>query len=220
VRSARFDSKQIVEPYTDVLAYAGANDIVQTHLEEVGLTDLTEQTLPAAFTRTAAAVPDNLFVDVTKLPDSPVAGRPFAFGNPQGGTPAQQVTLNFGGPADVRWDFAGSSLARSEAGTPSVDQAGNALVANNVLVLVIDVLHSQSLFDAAGNPSPDFKFGRGGVAHLFREGRVITGVWTVAPGGIRLRTTTGRRMKLAIGRTWVEWVPSQAGDVKGTVTFS
>ncbi|MGH2806776.1 MAG: DUF3048 domain-containing protein [Actinomycetota bacterium] len=219
VRSARFDSKQIVEPFTNSLAYSGANDIVQAHLDEVGLVDFTEQTALTAFSRTTEPAPDNLYVDVTKLPNTPVVGRPYRFGKPQGGTAAQQVTLNFGGTGTVQWQFTEGRWVRSESGVTSVDRVGNPIEANNVLVQVIDVLHSRSLFDAAGNPSPDFKFGRGGVAHLFREGRVITGVWTVSPGFIRLRTTTGKRLRLAIGRTWVEMVPSQAGDLKGTVSF-
>lgn len=220
VRSARFDSTQILRPYTKALAYSGANAIVQAHLVNKGIIASTEASAPTAFTRSAAPAPNNLFVDTTKVRATPIAGRPFRFGKLQRGAAVGRVTLNFGGSSNVQWLASGKKWLRFEDAVASTGASGKRLAADNVLVQVVDVMNSQSLFDAAGNPSPDFKLPRGGVAYLFRNSKVIRGTWTLVRGQPKFKNAAGKAFNFRVGRTWVEIVPSQAGDVKGTVTYS
>ena len=220
VRSARFDATQMLRPFTKAFAYSGANAIVQMHLMNKGIIASTEATTPTAFTRTTAPAPDNLFVDTTKVRSTPIAGRPFRFGTLQRGTRVSQVTLNFGGTFSAQWLASGKKWLRFDDAMPSMTASGKRVAADNVIVQVVDVMNSQALFDPAGNPSPDFKFPRGGDAYLFRSGKVIRGKWTLVRGKPRFVNAGGKPFSLGVGRTWVEIVPSQAGDVKGTVTFS
>lgn len=220
VRSARFDVTQIMRPFTKALAYSGANAMVQTHLMNKEIIFSTEATAPTAFTRSSAPAPDNLFVDTTKVRSAPIAGRPFRFGKLQSGTAVTQVTLNFGGTFNAQWLASGKKWLRFDDALPSMSASGKRLAADNVIVQVVDVQNSDALFDPAGNPSPDFKFPRGGVAYLFRSGKVITGTWTLVNGKPKFVNAGGKAFSLGVGRTWIEMVPSPDGDVKGTVTFS
>ena len=218
VRSARYDVTRMVKPFTRSLALSGANAIVQRHLDDKRIVSFTELTAPTAFTRTTAPAPDNLFVNTAALPATRLRGRPFLFGAKQPGTAIRLAMLNFSS-AEVEWAWSGKKWMRHEGSTPSMTTTGQPVVATNVLIQVADVNNSRRLFDTAGNPSPDFKFMNGGVAYLLRNGRSITGTWSLVKGKPVFVTAAGKPFRLAYGRTWIEIVPSQAGDVKGSVSF-
>ena len=219
VRSARFDVTRMVKPFTKSLALSGANAIVQAHLDDKGIVSLTELTAPDAFTRSADPAPDNLFVNVAGLAATPIAGRPFRFGGLQAGTDVQQATLNFGSTSNVQWSASGKRWLRFEDAVPSMGASGQHLSATNVLIQVVNVMNRKRLTDTAGNPSLDFKFRDGGEAFLLRNGRSIPGTWRLVRGKAKFQLAPSVPFKLAFGRTWIEIVPSQAGDVKGSVTF-
>lgn len=220
VRSARFDVTRMVKPFTKSLALSGATAVIQAHLDDKGIVSLTELTAPDAFTRSAAdPAPDNLFFDASGVAASAIAGRPFRFGGLQAGTDVHQAILNFGSTSNVQWLVSDKGWLRFEDAVPSLGASGQHLNATNVLIQVVNVMHSKRFFDTARNPSPDFKFREGGEAFLLRNGRAIPGTWKLVRGKPKFELAPSVPFKLAFGRTWIEIVPSQAGDVRGSVTF-
>ena len=219
VRSARFDTPRMLKTFTRTLALSGANAIVQRNLDDKNVVSFTELTAPDAFTRTTDPAPENLFVNTAAVRATPIRGRPFRFGTAQPGTATSMATLNYGS-TEVNWVWSDKKWLRQEAGVPSMTTAGQPLQTTNVLIQVADVNNSRRLFDTAGNPSPNIRFVDGGAAYLLRNGRVITGTWAWVEGKPRFVTAAGKPFRLAYGRTWIEILPSQAGDVKGTVTFT
>ena len=71
--------------------------------------------------------------------------------------------------------------------------------------------------DPAGNPVPETKLEGKGQAMVFHDGRLVRGTWSKAAldAPLELSTKAGD-LTVPAGRTWIELVPAQNGNV----TFS
>jgi hypothetical protein len=229
VRSARFDDPAIVGPITKVLAYSGANKIVEKELNKNGMQTFTEQKDPAgAFFREPEGSTDvhSLRMDVEKLRDDlEVSGKSdpptdlFTFGEaPASAKKAKKVTLNFSSSNIVVYKWARGAWRRFQDGVPFNVQPGGQVAVPNVLVQEVRVDPSCCIVDVTGNRSPDIKLEGSGKLLLFRDGVVIEGEWTVGEDGVPVYSTAeGDPMPFKEGAIWVELVPSKKGQVKGGI---
>jgi hypothetical protein len=99
---------------------------------------------------------------------------------------------------------------------------GKQIAVPNLLVQQVEVNNSPHIVDSAGNASPDISLQKvSGKLLLFRDGKVIKGTWRMGEVGDapEYLTKSGDPMPFKPGPIWVELVPSQKGDVKGTFAF-
>lgn len=232
VRSARFDDAKIAKPFTRLLAFSGSNDIVDEELKDQGIVLVDEISSGPALYRIPPGVLDvhNLFGNVGDLRNLPAAEEveppsfALTFGDVQPeAKDAKKVKLNFTNSITIEYKWADGAWQRFEDGEPFLAASGGQIAVPNVLVQEVEVNNSESIFDIAGNPSPDIKMEGSGRAWLFRDGKVIEGTWTAAkpkkdqpPLFI---ATSGEPMVFAEGTTWFELVPSDKGNVKGKIKF-
>jgi Protein of unknown function (DUF3048) N-terminal domain/Protein of unknown function (DUF3048) C-terminal domain len=231
VRSARFDDPKIARPITRVLGFSGANGIVERELDRQKMVALNElNTSNTAFFRVPPGNLDihSLFVDVSKLraaapkPKLDAPREPFRFGAlPPGAKRARSAVVHFNASNEITYRYRGGSWKRWEAGQPFMTKAGRQISVPNVLIQQVEVNNSKTIFDPAGNPSPDIALEGRGPAWLLRDGRVVAGRWRIGePGDLPVFTTkSGDPFTFAVGPTWVELVPSRKGDVKGSVAI-
>ena len=229
VRSARFDDPKIAIPFTRILAYSGANSIVESELNARGIVALDEDTAGDALFRDPPGSFDvhSLFADTDALRKlkprlKPPTDKILSFGAIAGkSSKARSVTMNFTSSNPIEYRWKGGAWKRFEAGTAFLTAAGGQIAVPNVLVQEVDVNHSDKIRDVAGNPSPDIELVGVGRAFLFRDGRVVKGQWEISKEGGRPRYTTkkGDRLTFAEGPIWIELVPSDDGEVKGTFSY-
>jgi hypothetical protein len=231
VRSGRFDDPKIALPFTRLLAASGSNAIVEREMGKRKMVYLDEDSTDALFRDPPGFTSiHSLFVDTKKLLKTAIAEKlpppsyeAFAFGPiEEDAKTARSVSLNFTDANTIEYQWRGGSWERTEAGAPFMTAAGDPIAVTNVLVQLVKVDNSNSIFDSTGSPSPDIALENAkGKLLLFRDGRVIKGRWSIGKAG-RIpvyKTKEGNPLTFAEGTTWVELVPSKAGEIKGKVTF-
>lgn len=232
VRSARFDDPKLALPFTDVLAFSGANAIVEGELKAQGLTILDEDTAAGALFRDPPGSYDvhslhanvaDLLKAAKKSKSKVPAADMFEFGDLQDGAKkARRVTVHFNASNTVEYRWEGGAWKRYEAGTPFMTDAGSQISVPNVVVMEVDVNNSTKIRDVAGNPSPDIDLLNKGKVLVFRDGKVVKGTWSMPDVGEPpvFVTKDGSPIVFAEGPIWVELVPSPKGDVRGSFSFS
>jgi hypothetical protein len=230
VRSARLIDPAIMKPYTSILAFAGANDIVDQALNDAELVLLTEgsegfQRVP----REGITAEHTLYVDtrpVRKAGQEEFGDPPpelFSFGDiPDGAKKTSSINIEFSGVTHVRFDWDGEEWLRFDREAPLLDDSGDQIGVDNVLIEEHDIELSTEIVDTAGNPSVEISDQTGsGRAVLFRDGRAITGTWNreSIEDPVSFETKDGEDMTLKRGTTWIELVPSQQGEVKGSFSY-
>ena len=229
VRSARFDDPKIAEPFTRVIAYSGSNGLVEAELKKRKMVSLNELNQRTAFYRVppGTILVHNLFVRTPELltdkrvrkldPPKEI----FEFGEVQKQAKrARKVRLNFNASIAIEYRYKKGLWRRFEDG-PFMTKDGEQIAVPNVLVQEVVVNNSRRLLDSAGNPSPRIKLRGRGRAFLFRDGKVITGMWKVGEDGVpHFRTKKGADFVFAPGAIWVELLPSRKGDVKGSLNYN
>lgn len=230
VRSARMVDPAIVKPYTSILAFAGANDIVDEALNEAELVLLTEGA-PGfeRIERPGITSEHTLYVDTRKTrkegqkdyEDGPP--EVFTFGDlPEATKKAQTVSIEFSAATTVSFEWNGKRYKRSDGGQPLLDETGKQIAVDNVLIEEHDIELSDEIVDTAGNPSVEITNETGsGRAVLFRDGRAIPGTWSreSTDDPATFETKDGEVMEFKRGTTWIELVPSQKGEVKGSFSY-
>jgi hypothetical protein len=233
VRSARLVDAAIMTPTTKILAYSGSNKPVDKALDEAGVVKVTETAAGGAMKRIARAgltSEHTLYADTdgvrkvgAKKFSDPPSGDQYEAGELAGASKkATSVEINFSGATSVTYRFAKGRWLRSQNGSSFEDDSGNQIAVDNVLVEEHRVNLSESIVDAAGNPSVEIADETGsGRAVLFRDGRAIRGRWTreSVDGGVSFETKSGDRMVFAPGSIWIHLVPSDKGEVKGSFSF-
>jgi Protein of unknown function (DUF3048) N-terminal domain/Protein of unknown function (DUF3048) C-terminal domain len=233
VRSARFDDPKIAKPFTRILAFSGANDIVVAELRKQKMIALDEQNASGPLFRVPPGSTDihSVFGNTVRLRklgakkkgkiESPESSF-FEFGDlPDGAKKAKSVALNFNPSNEITWRWKNDKWVRSEAGVPFNSSGGKQIGTPNLLVQEVDVNNSTTITDVAGNPSPDIDLNGKGRAFLFRDGRVIKGTWKANKEGVpSFETTGGDPFTFEVGSTWIELLPSKKGNVKGAISFS
>lgn len=126
------------------------------------------------------------------------------------GKPAGALVARFSGGHATEWTFAKGHYVNTNSNAAADDR----FPADTVLVLRVQV-GDAGYKDPAGNPVPETKFTGSGKALLFHGGRVVLGTWTksdlTAP--LELSLDKGGDLVVPPGRTWVELVPQNGGDV-------
>jgi Protein of unknown function (DUF3048) C-terminal domain len=126
------------------------------------------------------------------------------------------------GALTVTYDYKRGRWYRSDDGEPFMSESGKQIAVDNVLIEEHEVNLSKTIVDVAGNPSVEIADVTGrGRAVLFRDGRAIRGRWVRKSQSdpVRFETPDGEVMQLSEGTTWIELVPSDKGDVKGSFSF-
>ncbi len=236
VRSARVVDPGILTPITKILAFSGANKPVLDALSKAGIVQVTETSSQGALSRIARSgysSEHTLYADtsaVRKVGEKNYSDAPpddtFKFGDlgseKQASKPAASVTLDFSAASTITYDYKGGEYLRSQTGQPFTLEDGKQVAVDNVLVESHTVDNSKTIVDVAGNPSTEIADVTGsGKAVLFRDGRAITGTWSrgSVDDTVKFSTSSGDDMVLAPGTTWVELVPNDKGDVKGSFSY-
>ena len=230
VRSARLVDPAIMKPYTNILAFAGANDIVDQALVEAELVLLTEGTNGfERIPREGITSEHTLYLDtrpVRKEGQKEYEEAPaeiFKFGDlPDGAKKTTTVNIEFSGATHVRYDWDGKQWLRFDREAALLDDSGEQIAVDNVLIEEHDIKLSTEIVDTAGNPSVEISDQTGsGRAVLFRDGRAITGTWKrdSIDDPVVFEMKNGDQMELKRGTTWIELVPSQQGEVKGSFSY-
>ena len=231
VRSGRFDDPKIAKPFTRMLVASGSNAIVQREMKKQGMLYFEENTIDGLFRDPPGFIDvHSLFANVTglrrvatkndvKAPRADV----FEFGDvPAGAKKARRVTINFVDSNTIEYRWKGGKWKRYEAGAGFMAASGKQIAVPNLLVQQVRVDDSDTVFDVAGNPSPDIELANSkGKLLLFRDGMVVEGTWKMGEVGQKIRYLDGdgEPLRFAQGPIWVELVPNQKGEVKGKVSF-
>ena len=236
VRSARMVDPAIMMPKTSILGYSGANTAVSEALEAAGVVALTEDDAAPAgamerVERPGISSDHTLYANssrIRKLGRKEFSDTPpddvFKFGDLEGRSKkASTISINFGGASTItyEWNRGAESWLRSQDGAPFMAESGEQIAPSNVLIEVHKV-RASSVVDVTGTPSIEIVNETGsGKAVLFRDGRAIRGTWTRdSTNGVTVfETRGGDEMVFAPGSVWIELVPSQSGEVKGTFSY-
>lgn len=227
VRSARTTDLQILPQFGRTLfAWSGGNEGVTAAVAEVeSIIDLGAGRLPSAYRRdTSRRAPHNLYVDAASLwahaPDEIVPPEPiFAYRDeadepPEWARPATGLDIVWGpgsasSPVGWQWDEDLQLYRREQRGRPHLDESGDPILTQNVVVLITE--YGQSPADTR---SPEAHTIGEGEAFVFTDGTVVTGRWERPEPGVAAQLTgpDGERIALTPGRTWIE-LP-RAGSVE------
>ena len=165
--------------------------------------------------------PHNLFANTlnawnelqTRGLNQPTAFNAWSFGGgvPETATATQSVTIPYTSGA-VRWTFdAGAGKwTRFVSNRPHTDKAtGSPLTAANVLVVYANHVATNIIEDSGGSRSIEIQLWEQGRLQVFRDGRMIEGIWkrAVSGSGLELVDTSGAAIALKPGNTWIELAP-------------
>ena len=233
VRSARAVDPAIMIPTTKILAFSGANEPVMEALGQNDVVVVDEDSADSAMRRIdrpGISLEHTLYANTAgtrkvglKDFDEPPSGDGFEFGDLEGKTKkATTVQIVFSAATSITYEFQGGAYLRSQAGEPFVDESGDQIAVDNVLIEEHVVNFSDTIKDVAGNPSLEIADETGsGRAVLFRDGKAVVGTWNreELEGPVRFETKSGDTMLLTPGSTWIHLVPSQKGEIKGSFSY-
>ncbi|MDQ3784032.1 MAG: DUF3048 domain-containing protein [Actinomycetota bacterium] len=234
IRSAREVDPAIMSPITKILAGAGANSIVQKALDKAEIVVVNEETAASAMERVerpGITSEHTLYGDTAALRkigaqefDAPPPQGLFDFGDLQdGATKASHIEIDFSGSTTVEYNWTDGKWARSEDQAIFEAETGDQIAVDNILIEEHKVKESDKIVDVAGNPSIEIEDVTGsGRAVLFRDGQALVGRWErkELAEPVRFLTKEGDAMVLKEGTTWIELVPSDEGQIKGSFSFS
>lgn len=231
VRSSRIVDAAIMRPITGILAAAGGNAQVIKALKKAGIFIVDERTGAEALRRVSrpgVSFEHTLYGNTAKIrkigmkkyeaPPSNV----FNFGDLQKAKKVKSVNISFSGATTVGYRWTNGKWARFDDGDKLMDDSGKQIMVDNVLIEEHRVNESKTIRDVAGNPSIEIADPTGrGRAVLFRDGRAVVGKWVrkSEKEPVRFETRSGEEMALEEGTTWIELVPSNKGQVKGSFSF-
>jgi hypothetical protein len=134
----------------------------------------------------------------------PVAGVGIVFGTGPGSA-----------PVDYAWDPALGGWARSQKGTPHLDEAGALVAPPNVVVQFVDYVDT-GVTDSVGTPVPEAVLIGEGTAWVLTAGQVVEGRWVkpdpAAPTAFVAADGTG--IGFTPGRTWLALSPPGGGTLR------
>ncbi len=223
VRSIRTTDFDLLEQFnTPLLAASGANPAILTQLEEEPVVNVNALVAGSAYYRKRGrSIPYNLFASTESL---------WSAAGDQGGVPnpvftyrkvgerrlgvakkTNGVSIDFGlSTASYQWDGTRQGWLRSQNGTPHLEETGNQIAPDNVIVLITDYEPS-----SADGRSPEAITIGTGKAFVFVEGFLTRGTWSreTADQPMVFKDKNNKVIKLSTGSTWIELAP------QGTVTL-
>jgi hypothetical protein len=220
VRSMRASDIGIVSPVGATVVTSGAASVTIARIEEAGIPFFAEGD-EGLYREDSRRAPYNLMADLEETADAasteeearPVDYLPWGDAEDlPAGQPAKTIAASFSGGHTTSWRFEGggytnvNSYADPEAPFP----------ADTVVVLRVQV-GDAGYTDPAGNPVPETKLEGTGPAMVFHQGRLVRGTWTKADlmSPLELSTKAGELIVPA-GRTWIELIPVDGGNVTFT----
>jgi hypothetical protein len=225
VRSGRTTDVGLVSNLqTPLFAFSGANSGILSIIRRADLVDVGYDAATDAYARRGdRRAPDDLFTTTAalwantpeewKLPVPLFQYRAKGEALPAAATEVQGVDVGFTGAASVpvqyRWDAERGGWARSQSGTPHVDEAKALIAPHNVIIQYVDYVNT-GFFDVAGTPVPEASLYGFGEGLLLTSGHAIEVRWGRAEPGepTRWEDPDGNPVRLTPGRTWVHLVPS------------
>jgi hypothetical protein len=235
VRSARSTDVAVFSPLNRPLfSWSGANAGFAQLIRESPLVDAGYDAHSDLYTRrneSGHVAPHNLYSSTPALysvspPSAPPPNPLFSYraaGEPvlPSARPVNSVNLTFGNgagsaPVDYLWNAAAGGYARSQKGSPDVDENGTQITPRNVIVQFV-TYHDTGYTDVTGAPVPEADLVGTGSAWILTNGSLIDGNWSkAATDAIPVYTDkAGNPVKLTPGRTWVELVPIGGGNITG-----
>ena len=232
VRSSREVDAAIMTPVTRILAAAGGNEQVRETLTAADIVLIDENTSGDAMQRIpreGISMEHTLYADTRAL--RKVGRKQYDEVPPEDlrkfgelevkGKKAASISLEFGAASSsFEWD--GEKWLRFDEGQPLMSEAGEQLSTQNV-VIEEHVIDYSEVTDITGTASTIIRDVTGsGRAIFFRDGRVIRGTWErdTVEGPVKFVTKKGDEMVFAPGTIWIELIPSEKGEAKGSFSYA
>jgi hypothetical protein len=233
VRSARTTDVQVFSPLKRPLfAWSGANAVFAQIIRESPLIDVGFDAHSEVYQRRDIhAAPHNLYSSTPDLyslapPDAVPPDPLFQYLKPgekgsASAAPVASIHVEFGGgagsaPADWFWNPVKNAFDRNQKGTPDVDENGDQVAPQNVIVMFINYVDT-GFFDVSGAPVPEGQLVGSGECWVLTNGTLTKGTWEkTSPEAITtFKDASGQVIKLTPGRTWVELPPIGGAVVTG-----
>lgn len=215
VRSMRASDIGIVTPVDASVVTSGAASVTIERIREAGIRYFNEGS-KGFFRDSSRSAPYNLFTNLrqtTSLTTSPPQ-RPqdyFIWGDPATlplGRAASSVVADFGAHS-TQWSYRDGTYVNDN----SYAAEGDVFAPDTVLALRVEIGDAGYL-DPAGNPVPETELVGEGSAEIFHGGRRIKAQWSKADESAPIELTKrGVAITMPSGKTWVELVPAESGDV-------
>jgi hypothetical protein len=232
VRSARTtDLAILAELGKPLFAWSGANATAREQVRAADLVDVGASAAPDAYRRDAdRPAPYNLFASPEELraagtsedeaacrtiPPALFTYRPAGEGLSGPDVVDAAGYRSSGLATSVRWDWdATRGWVRTQDGTPHVDAAGDQVAVPNVVIRTTSYRDSGQR-DSVGAVVPEAAMVGEGDAWLLSGGQAQPGRWHKASAAAPTTYTglDGSPLRLAPGRTWVEVLPPDSGEV-------
>jgi len=219
VRSMRASDIGIVSPVNASIVTSGAAPVTINRIKGAGITFYPEGS-DGLYRDTSRSAPYNVFADLTKVAQTaqqePARPDDYLPWGPEedfpGGQKATKIAATFGGGHTTNWTYDGQHYNNEN----SYAAQGDHFPADTVLVLRVKV-GDAGYKDPAGNPVPETQLEGQGPAMIFHGGRLVRGTWSKSglDKPIKLSTQAGE-LTVPAGRTWIELVPAQNGNVTFT----
>jgi hypothetical protein len=219
IRSMRASDIDVVSPAHASMVTSGAASKTIVRITGAGITYYGEGA-KGMYRSTERVAPYNLFVHLNevattaKLKKATTPPDYLPWGTEKDmpkGIKATTINAQFSGGHTTEWTYTNGSYHNLNSNAPAGDQ----FPATNVLVLRVREGNAGYL-DPAGNPVPETLLTGKGNALLFHNGRMVAGFWHKAKQGkspITLTTKKGAKLTVPAGKTWIELVPLDGGNV-------
>lgn len=216
VRSMRASDIGIVKPVDASVVTSGAASVTIDRIRRAGIEYFNEGA-KGFFRDSSRSAPYNLFTDLaetTTLTRGPRA-RPadyLPWGTTEAlpeGRAARGLVARFGSGHSTEWSYARGRYTNLN----SFAAEGDEFPTDTVLVMRVEI-GDAGYRDPAGYPVPETKLEGSGPAQLFHDGRVIRATWKKKGVAAPITLThQGEPLAVPAGRTWVELVPAETGEV-------
>jgi hypothetical protein len=218
IRSMRASDIDVVSPVHATMVTSGAAGKTIARIKGAHIPFYGEGS-KGMYRSTQRAAPYNLFVhlnEIAKTTKSKAATPPdyLKWGSDKDlpkGIKVSTINAKFSAGHTTEWKFENGSYHNLNSNAPAGDQ----FPATNVLVLRVREGDAGYL-DPAGNHVPETLLTGKGNALLFHNGRMFAANWhkgKAPTSQITLTTKKGQKLEVPAGRTWIELVPVDGGNI-------
>jgi Protein of unknown function (DUF3048) C-terminal domain len=210
----------VLAPYKGLVAYSGGIPAFRALLHKAPVQDVDVDIATDAYTwDDSRAAPHNEYVSPAKLwprakgdnADPPQPMFQFrATGEAFGDADARHLVIPYS-PRQTSvydWDAASGTWKRTSNGTSHLTASGAQIAPQNVIVQFVP-MHTLDYVDPSGTKVVESTVTGSGDAWILSGGRITKGRWSKSSAGTPTQFTdaAGNAVKLAPGRTWVNFAP-------------
>jgi hypothetical protein len=218
VRSMRASDIDITKPVAANLVASGAARITIGRLASANVPTFVDGTV-GFYRNDERPAPYNLFMDLSDLADKPgnnweAPKDPYlAFGPAadfKGTIKVKSIEASFSAAHTTDWEYTSKGWTRRD----SYAQQGDDFVADNVLLLRVKTKDA-GYHDVAGSPVPETILTGKGEGVLVHGDQAAKVTWNKQgeTGTLQLTDKDGNAVKVPVGNTWIELVPTTLGSV-------